>query len=108
MNWFVGYYVVCLIYCYYQLYKNLSKRYNNSPSSNSPEMDAIMVLIMAWVLAPVDVVLTWIRWVKEAEESTNSNIRVYIQKNDQQDKQRERAFQEHWSRNFFAIFWYSI
>jgi hypothetical protein len=27
-----------------------------------------MVLIMAWVLAPVDVSITWIRMVKEAEE----------------------------------------
>jgi hypothetical protein len=28
-----------------------------------------MVLIMAWVLAPVDVSLTWIKMVKEAEEA---------------------------------------
>jgi len=32
-------------------------------------MDAIMVLIMAWVLAPVDVSITWIRMVKEGEEA---------------------------------------
>jgi len=32
-------------------------------------MDAIMVLIMAWVLAPVDVSLTWIRMVKEVKEA---------------------------------------
>jgi hypothetical protein len=24
---------------------------------------------MAWILAPVDVSLTWIRWYKEAEET---------------------------------------
>jgi hypothetical protein len=24
---------------------------------------------MAWILAPVDVSLTWIRWYKEAEEA---------------------------------------
>jgi hypothetical protein len=35
----------------------------------SPEMDAIMVLVMAWVLAPVDTSLTWIRMVKAAEEA---------------------------------------
>jgi hypothetical protein len=28
-----------------------------------------MVLVMAWVLAPVDVSLTWIRWYKAAEEA---------------------------------------
>ena len=28
-----------------------------------------MVLVMAWVLAPVDVSITWIRMVKSAEEA---------------------------------------
>jgi hypothetical protein len=32
-------------------------------------MDSIMVLIMAWVLAPVDVSITWISMVKEAEQA---------------------------------------
>lgn len=41
--------------------------------------------------------------LKEAEEATDSNIRVYIQKNDEQDKEREKAFQEHWKKNFFGL-----
>jgi hypothetical protein len=28
-----------------------------------------MVIIMAWILAPIDVSLTWIRWYKEAEQA---------------------------------------
>jgi hypothetical protein len=36
---------------------------------SSPELDAIMVLVMAWILAPIDVSLTWIRMVKEGEEA---------------------------------------
>jgi hypothetical protein len=28
-----------------------------------------MVVVMAWVLAPVDVSITWIRWYKEAEQA---------------------------------------
>jgi hypothetical protein len=28
-----------------------------------------MVLVMAWILAPIDVSLTWIRMVKEGEEA---------------------------------------
>jgi hypothetical protein len=28
-----------------------------------------MVMVMAWILAPIDVSLTWIRWYKEAEEA---------------------------------------
>jgi hypothetical protein len=60
------YYVICIIYCFYQLNKKYTKR---GLDYTSPEMDAIMVLVMAWVLAPVDVSLTWIRWTKEAEQA---------------------------------------
>jgi uncharacterized membrane protein (DUF106 family) len=63
---FLTYYIVCVIYCFYQL----NKRYKTSGVNyNSPELDAIMVLVMAWVLAPVDVSLTWIKWYKEAEQA---------------------------------------
>jgi hypothetical protein len=67
MNWFIIYYVICSIYCFYQLnrkYKNRGVDYGTSP-----ELDSIMVLVMAWVLAPVDVSITWIRMVREAEEA---------------------------------------
>jgi hypothetical protein len=30
-------------------------------------LDTIMVMVMAWVLAPIDVSLTWIRWYRDAE-----------------------------------------
>ena len=62
----ISYYIICVIYCFYQLnvkYKQRGVEYS------SPEMDAIMVLVMAWVLAPVDVSITWIRIVKSAEEA---------------------------------------
>jgi len=63
----VSYYVICVIYCFYQLFKNLDKRYSNDPTGGSPELDSLMVLVMAWVLAPVDGSITWIRMVKKAE-----------------------------------------
>jgi hypothetical protein len=62
----ISYYIICVIYCFYQLnvkYKQRGVEYS------SPEMDAIMVLVMAWVLAPVDVSITWIKIVKAAEEA---------------------------------------
>jgi hypothetical protein len=62
----VAYYVICVIYCFYQLnvkYKQRGVEYS------SPELDALMVLVMAWILAPIDVSLTWIRMVKEGEEA---------------------------------------
>jgi hypothetical protein len=62
----IGYYIVCLIYCFYQLNVKYKER---GIDYSSPEMDAIMVLMMAWVLAPVDASITWIRMVKKAEEA---------------------------------------
>ena len=63
---FLTYYIICIIYCFYQLNKRYKK---DGLEYSSPELDAIMVLIMAWVLAPVDVSITWIRMVKEAEQA---------------------------------------
>ena len=47
MNWLFGYYVICLIYCFYQLNVKYKER---GIDYSSPEMDAIMVLMMALVL----------------------------------------------------------
>lgn len=66
---FIIYYIICVIYCFYQLFKNLNKRYDGSITANSAELDTIMVVVMAWILAPIDVSLTWIRWYKEAEQA---------------------------------------
>jgi hypothetical protein len=63
----LSYYVFCVIYCFYQLNKKYKTKGINY--GTSPEMDSIMVLIMAWVLAPVDVSITWINMVKEAEQA---------------------------------------
>jgi len=48
----------------------------------SPEMDAMMVLIMAWVLAPVDVSITWIRMVKKAEEARRRQSKFELDTSD--------------------------
>ena len=60
------YYVICIIYCFYQVNKKYNQR---GLDYASPEMDVIMILVMAWLLAPIDVSLTWIRMVKEAEQA---------------------------------------
>jgi len=75
---FITYYIICIIYCFYQLFKNLNKRYDGSITSNSPEMDTIMVIVMAWILAPIDVSLTWIRWYKEAEQARINQTKLDI------------------------------
>jgi hypothetical protein len=35
----------------------------------SPGLDSIALLIMCWLLAPIDIFLTWVRLYKEAEEA---------------------------------------
>ena len=78
----VAYYVICVIYCFYQLnvkYKTRGVEYS------SPELDALMVLVMAGILAPIDVSLTWIRMVKEAEQAriNQNNISFKIDRNEE-------------------------
>lgn len=74
---FVTYYIICTIYCFLQLHKKY-KRVGVDSMGNSPELDSIMVLVMAWVLAPVDVSLTWINMYKEAEEARrNQENKIY-------------------------------
>ena len=75
---FWTYYAICVIYCFYQLFKNLNKRYDSGPTGGSPELDTIMVMVMAWVLAPIDVSLTWIRWYKEAEQARINQSKINI------------------------------
>ena len=69
----LAYYVFCVIYCFYQLNKKYKTK--GIDYGTSPEMDSVMVLIMAWVLAPVDVSLTWIKMVKETEVIKNMKKR---------------------------------
>jgi uncharacterized membrane protein (DUF106 family) len=71
----LSYYIICIIYCFYQLFRRYRK---SGIEYNSPELDAIMVIVMAWVLAPVDVSLTWIRWVKEAEQARINQAKIDI------------------------------
>ena len=71
MSGLLIYYVICIIYCFYQLNKKYKTR--GIEYGISPELDSIMVLVMAWMLAPIDVSLTWIRMVKEAEEARIRN-----------------------------------
>ena len=39
----------------------------------SPGLESMALIIMCWILAPIDVFLTWVRVYKEAEESRRNN-----------------------------------
>jgi hypothetical protein len=43
----------------------------------APGLESIALLLMCWILAPVDVFLTWVRVYKEAEEARRNNTNVF-------------------------------
>lgn len=79
---FFTYYVICVIYCFYQL----SNRYRSDMLPGglgvSPSMDALAVLVLAWVLAPVDFFLTWVRLYKEAAKSRKNKRQLLNEKDE--------------------------
>lgn len=42
----------------------------------SPGLESLGLIIMCWILAPVDITLTWIRLYKEAEEARRNNSKI--------------------------------
>lgn len=76
MNYFITYYLICVAYCVYQLSKRWRKDVMAGGLGITPGLDMLAVLVMAWVLAPVDATLTWIRLYKEAEEARRERDRI--------------------------------
>ena len=70
---FLTYYLICLAYCIYQLSKRWRRDVMDGGLGITPGLDLLMVMVMAWVLAPVDIALTWIRLYREAEEARRRN-----------------------------------
>ena len=62
------YYLICLAYCLIMLFKRWNRDAMAGGLGITPDMDTIAILLMCWVLAPVDVILTWVRIYKEAEK----------------------------------------
>ncbi len=42
----------------------------------TPGLDSIMIIIMAPILAPIDIFLTWMRLYKEAEEARRNQSKL--------------------------------
>jgi hypothetical protein len=43
----------------------------------SPGIESMGLIIMCWILAPVDVFLTWVRLYKEAEEARRNQTKGF-------------------------------
>ena len=69
MGIFWTYYVICFIYCVIMSIRKWNRDVRAGGLGISPGLDSMALLIMCWILAPVDIFLTWVRVYKEAEEA---------------------------------------
>ena len=76
MQLFWSYYVVCFIYCVIMSVRKWNRDVMSGGLGISPGLESIALIIMCWVLAPVDVFLTWVRVYKDAEEARRNNSQI--------------------------------
>jgi hypothetical protein len=81
---FGTYYLLCFVYCIYQLIKKWNRDVMAGGLGISPGLDSVMIVIMAPVLAPIDIFLTWMRLYKDAEEARRNQTSL--------DSKNEKVF----------------
>ena len=67
MNTFLTYYVICLVYSFYQISKTWNKFTMPGGLGTTPGLDSIMVVLICWVLAPIDLFLRFVTFYKKAD-----------------------------------------
>jgi len=73
MVWYI--YIVSIVYCIWRMAKGYKKSFGEgNPIGPTPGLETIFIFIFAPVLAPVDIVLTWIRRIKESNEDRRNKI----------------------------------
>jgi hypothetical protein len=73
MELFWSYYLICFAYCIIMSFRKWNRDVTQGGLGITPGLDTMAFIIMCWVLAPVDVFLTWVRIYKEAEEARRRN-----------------------------------
>ena len=76
MQLFWSYYVVCFIYCVIMSIRKWNRVVMSGGLGISPGLESMALIIMCWILAPIDVFLTWVRVYKEAEEARRNNEKI--------------------------------
>ena len=66
---FITYYVICFIYCVIMSVRKWNRDVMAGGLGISPGLESMALIIMCWILAPIDIFLTWVRIYKEAEEA---------------------------------------
>ena len=65
--------ILSSVYCVYKLDKRTRNSSLDGVIGYSPGLNVIMAIILGPLLAVVDIILTWIRIYKEAEETKKRN-----------------------------------
>jgi len=73
---FWTYYMVCFVYCMIMSFKKWNRNVQAGGLGISPGLDTLGIVIMAPILAPVDIALTWIRVYKEAEIARRNQTKM--------------------------------
>jgi hypothetical protein len=73
---FLTYYLICLAYCLIMSFRKWNRDVRSGGLGITPGLDTLGILIMAPILAPVDIVLTWVRIYKEAEEARRNQSKL--------------------------------
>ncbi len=73
---FLTYYLICLVYCLIMSFRKWNRDVRSGGLGITPGLDTLGILIMAPILAPVDIVLTWVRIYKEAEEARRNQSKM--------------------------------
>jgi hypothetical protein len=77
MEIFWSYYLICLAYCVFMSVRRWNRDVMAGGLGITPGLDTLGLLIMCWILAPIDIFLTWVRIYKEAEEARRNNTKVF-------------------------------
>ena len=73
MIWYI--YIVSVIYCIWRMTRGYKRTFgSDNPIGPTPGLETIFIIVFAPVLAVVDITLTWIRKVKEANNDNESII----------------------------------
>jgi len=76
MFWYI--YIVSISYCIWRMSAGYKRAFGEgNPVGPTPGLETLFIIPFAPVLAVLDVSLTWIRLVKEAEESKRRNSKIF-------------------------------
>lgn len=70
---FWTYYLLSFAYCAFMSIRKWNRDVMSGGLGVSPGLDSLGLIFMCWIIAPVDITLTWIRIYREAEEARRRN-----------------------------------